>query len=236
MRLDLEEQEQLANLKAFWMNHGRWILLGIAVVFLLYGGYWLYERQQVQKSLEASKIYSEMVIDLSQNDLPKAIQKTVLLQQQFTATPYAAMAGLATANLAYLASNTKESLAQLEWVEGKAKSESFQVIARLRMVAMLIDQKDEKSFAKANDLLNKKPVVGFEALQLERRGDWLYVQDKNPEAKKHYIQAWDVMALQRAKQAGLKEVDPMMKDLERRNPAENQRLLKAKIDSLGGFE
>jgi hypothetical protein len=31
-------------------------------------------------------------------------------------------------------------------------------------------------------------------------------------------------------------VDPMMKDLERRNPAENQRLLKAKIDSLGGFE
>jgi hypothetical protein len=28
----------------------------------------------------------------------------------------------------------------------------------------------------------------------------------------------------------------MMKDLERRNPAENQRLLKAKIDSLGGFE
>ena len=66
--------------------------------------------------------------------------------------------------------------------------------------------------------------------------DWLYVQDKNPEAKKHYIQAWDVMALQRAKQAGLKEVDPMMKDLERRNPAENQRLLKAKIDSLGGFE
>ena len=195
MRLDLEEQEQLADLKAFWINYGRWILLGLVVVLFLYGGYWLYERQQVQKSLEASKIYSEMVVDLSQNDLPKAIQKTVLLQQQFTATPYAAMAGLATANLAYLASN-----------------------------------------ARANDLLNKKPVVGFEALQLERRGDWLYVQDKNPEAKKHYIQAWDVMALQRAKQAGLKEVDPMMKDLERRNPAENQRLLKAKIDSLGGFE
>ena len=69
MRLDLEEQEQLANLKAFWMNYGRWLLLGLAVVLLLYGGYWLYERQQVQKSLEASKIYSEMVIDLSQNDL-----------------------------------------------------------------------------------------------------------------------------------------------------------------------
>jgi len=109
MRLDLEEQEQLADLKAFWINYGRWILLGLVVVLFLYGGYWLYERQQVQKSLEASKIYSEMVVDLSQNDLPKAIQKTVLLQQQFTATPYAAMAGVLESLLTSLAADRLDS-------------------------------------------------------------------------------------------------------------------------------
>ena len=38
MRLDLEEQEQLADLKAFWINYGRWILLGLVVVLFLYGG------------------------------------------------------------------------------------------------------------------------------------------------------------------------------------------------------
>jgi hypothetical protein len=61
------------------------------------------------------------------------------------------------------------------------------------------------------------------------------LQNKPDEAKKLYLQAWELIDTQKAKQSGMKELDPMAKEFEKRNPGEGQRLLKIKIDSLGGF-
>jgi predicted negative regulator of RcsB-dependent stress response len=99
----------------------------------------------------------------------------------------------------------------------------------------LIDQKDETSITKASGLLKKKVAPGYESLQHERQGDLWLVKGKNEDAKKEYLQAWEILDLQKAKQSGLKELDGVTKEMEKRNPGENQRLLKVKIDSLGGF-
>jgi len=83
-------------------------------------------------------------------------------------------------------------------------------------VSQLIEQGSEKDFAEADQILKDKPVVGFEALWLERRGDWYLAQKKNAEAKASYQDAWK--ALDQAKEF----------------PEEARRLLKVKLDAVGG--
>jgi predicted negative regulator of RcsB-dependent stress response len=235
MPLDLEEQEQLENLKSFWVNYGRWLAIGILIAIIGYGAYWFYNKNQTSVALDASQQYEELVAAATKSDFPLVLKKAQNLEQNFSNTTYSAMAGLVAANLAYSIGDFEQASSQLKWVEEKAKSESFQSLARLRLVALLIDQKDESSIAKANELLKKKIAPGYEALQHERQGDLWLVQNKNEEAKKEYLQAWEILDLQKAKQSGLKELDSMTKEMEKRNPGENQRLLKVKIDSLGGF-
>jgi predicted negative regulator of RcsB-dependent stress response len=235
MPLDLEEQEQLENLKSFWVNYGRWLAIGILIAIIGYGAYWFYNKNQTSVALDASQQYEEIVAAATKSDFPLVLKKAQNLEQNFSNTTYSAMAGLVAANLAYSIGDFEQASSQLKWVEEKAKSESFQSLARLRLVALLIDQKDESSIAKANELLKKKIAPGYEALQHERQGDLWLVQNKNEEAKKEYLQAWEILDLQKAKQSGLKELDSMTKEMEKRNPGENQRLLKVKIDSLGGF-
>jgi len=235
MPLDLEEQEQLDNLKSFWINYGRWLAVGILIALIGYGAYWFYQKNQQNVALDASQQYEELVAAATKSDFPLVLKKAQNLEQNFANTSYSAMAGLVAANLAYSIGDFEQASSQLKWVEEKAKSESFQSLARLRLIALLIDQKDESSIAKATELLKKKIAPGYEALQHERQGDLWLVQNKNEEAKKEYLQSWEILDLQKAKQSGLKELDAMTKEMEKRNPGENQRLLKVKIDSLGGF-
>lgn len=235
MHLDLEEQEQLANLKSFWINYGRWLAVGILIALIGYGVYWVYQKHQVSVALEASQQYEELVLAATKSDFPGVLKKAQGLEQNFAQTTYSAMAGLIAANLAYSIGDIEQASTQLRWVEEKAKSSSFQSLARLRLVAILIDQKDDASIGKASELLKKKVAPGYEALAAERQGDLLLVQNKADEAKKAYLQSWELLDAQKAKQAGLKELDAMTKEMEKRNPGESQRLLKVKIDSLGGF-
>ena len=235
MPLDLEEQEQLENLKSFWVNYGRWLAIGIVIALVGYAAFWFYQKHQENVALDASAQYEELVVAATKSDFPLVLKKAQNLEQNFANTTYSAMAGLVAANLAYSIGDFEQASSQLQWVEDKAKSASFQSLARLRLIALLIDQKDETSITKASGLLKKKVAPGYESLQHERQGDLWLVQGKNEDAKKEYLQAWEILDLQKAKQSGLKELDGVTKEMEKRNPGENQRLLKVKIDSLGGF-
>ena len=70
--------------------------------------------------------------------------------------------------------------------------------------------------SEADQLLKTKPVNGFEALWLERRGDWYLTQQKISEARSSYQEAWKILL-------NNKEF-----------PEEAKRLLKVKLDVVGG--
>jgi predicted negative regulator of RcsB-dependent stress response len=80
----------------------------------------------------------------------------------------------------------------------------------------LIEQGAEKDIAEADLILKEKPISGFEALWLERRGDWYLAQKKLADARKSYEAAWK--QLNQAKEF----------------PEEARRLLKVKLDAVGG--
>jgi predicted negative regulator of RcsB-dependent stress response len=235
MDLDLEEQEQLANLKAFWQDYGRWLAIGVIIALIGSAIYWFYRHQQESHALDASKQYEQLLTQLEKNNLPEVLAQTQKLQADYAGTAYAAMAGLLAANLANSVNDKDAALTQLDWVTNHAKSDAFAALAKLRLVTLLIDQNKPESFDKADKLLNTKAVAGFEALQQEKRGDWYWAQNQTAEAKKAYLEAWKLLADVQFKASGLKEMDANFMLSQQQNPGPDQRLLKAKIDSLGGF-
>ena len=142
MAYDLEEQEQIAQLKAFWEKWGT-LVSGVAVVALLayagWQGYGWYQKRQVTQAEAAFASFNSSI----QNKDADAAAKLVGLQGAFGKTNYAALASLQMA--AVLATDSKYDQAQapLQWVIEHGQPEN-QGAARLRLadIQMQLKQQD----------------------------------------------------------------------------------------------
>ena len=217
MPLDLEEQEQLDQLKAFWQKYRNLITGVVTAALFAYATYSGYQWWRNSQALEASKLYETMVGAIAKGDKDQTLRAADDLQKDYARTPYAPMSSLIAARIAADAGDNAKALDYLRWVAKNASNDGYLALAKLRLVSQLIEQGSEKDFAEADQILKDKPVAGFEALWLERRGDWYLAQKKNAEAKASYQDAWK--ALDQAKEF----------------PEEARRLLKVKLDAVGGI-
>ena len=216
MPLDLEEQEQLDQLKAFWQKYRNLITGVVTAALFAYAAYSGYQWWRNSQALEASKLYETMVGAIAKGDKDQTLRAADDLQKDYAGTPYAPMSSLIAARIAADAGDNAKALDYLRWAAKNASNDGYLALAKLRLVSQLIEQGSEKDFVEADQILKDKPVAGFEALWLERRGDWYLAQKKNAEAKASYQDAWK--ALDQAKEF----------------PEEARRLLKVKLDAVGG--
>jgi predicted negative regulator of RcsB-dependent stress response len=216
MPLDLEEQEQLDQLKAFWQKYRNLITGVLTAVLFAYAAYSGYGWWRNNQALEASKLYETMVTAIAKGDKEQTLRAADDLQKDFARTPYAAMSSLIAARIVSDAGDATKALDYLRWTAKNASNDGYLALAKLRLVAQLIEQGSEKDFAEADQVLKESPITGFQALWLERRGDWYLAQKKNTEAKKSYEDAWKKL------------------DQAKEFPEEARRLLKVKLDAVGG--
>jgi len=216
MPLDLEEQEQLDQFKAFWQKYRNLITGVVTAVLLTYVAYSGYQWWRNSQALEASKLYETMVSAIAKGDKDQTLRAADDLQKDFGRTPYASMSSFIAARIASDAGDGAKALDYLRWAAKNASNDGYLALAKLRLVTQLIEQGGEKDFAEADQILKEKPVAGFESLWLERRGDWYLVQKKNAEAKASYQEAWKKL------------------DQTKEFPEEARRLLKVKLDAVGG--
>jgi predicted negative regulator of RcsB-dependent stress response len=185
MAYDLEEQEQLDQLKAWWKTYGSTVLLvvGAVIVGSIAVKGWKYYQQK--QSREASAQYEALV----QSD-PKDI-KTIQslsggLMEKYASTPYAARAAVLAAKANFAAGDAKSAKAQLEWAAKNAEEGSVGSIALLQLAAM---QLDEKQYDAALKTLAEKHEPGFDGIFADLKGDILVAQGKKAEAKVAYQEA-----------------------------------------------
>ncbi len=216
MPLDLEEQEQLDQFKAFWQKYRNLITGVLTVVLFTYAAYSGYGWWRNNQALEASKLYETMVSAIAKGDKEQTLRAADDLQKDFARTPYAAMSSLIAARIASDAGDSAKALDYLRWAAKNASNDGYLALGKLRLVAQLIEQGSEKDFAEADQILKESPITGFEALWLERRGDWYLAQKKNADAKKSYEDAWKKL------------------DQAKEFPEEARRLLRVKLDAVGG--
>ena len=216
MPLDLEEQEQLDQLKAFWQKYRNLITGVLTAALFAYAAYSGYQWWRNSQAAQASQLYDTMIIAISKSDKDQSLRAADDLQKQFGRTPYASMASLVAAKIASDAGDAPKAIEYLRWTAKNASNAGYEALGKLRLVSQLIERGTEKDFAEADAILKDKPINGFEALWLERRGDWYLAQKNTAQAKVSYQDAWKKL------------------DQAKEFPEEARRLLKVKLDAVGG--
>jgi len=184
MPLDLEEQEQVDQLKAFWAKYRNIITSVLTAALVIYAGYNGYQWWRNNQAVEASKLYNTLVTSIGKGDKEQTLRAADDLEKQYAGTTYASMASLVAAKVSADSGNTDKAINYLRWTADHASNDAYEALGKLRLVTQLIERGTAKDFAEADDILKDKPVKGFEALWLERRGDWYLAQQKTADAKK----------------------------------------------------
>ena len=208
MAYDLEEQEQLAELKAFWNKFGNLITWGLIIALAGYAGYNFWNQHQRTQAADASGLYEEMRLALSVNDNAKVQRIAADVESKFGGTAYAQMAALGAAKGAFEANDLKAAKAQLQWVVDHG-SDEYKSIAKLRLAGVLLD---EKSFDEALKVLGTEFAPQFAGSVADRKGDVLVAQNKLADARAAYT-------------AALAAMDP-------KSPG--RKLVEIKFESIGG--
>lgn len=220
---DLEEQEQLAELKAWWKQYGN-LVTGIVVAaslgVLAWQGWTWYERKQ---SGEASGVYNVLQRAALERDTQKTKAAAGELVEKFGRTAYAPLGALTAAKALYESGDVKSAKAQLAWVAENGKDE-LRDLGRLRLAAVLLD---EQAYDEALKTLSGSHGAGFAARFSELKGDVLTAQAKKAEAAAAYKAALAALDSE-GKNAGDKGT---LQSREMNAPY--REMLQQKLDSLG---
>ena len=195
MAYDLEEQEKIASLKAWWDRYGNAltsIVLGVAVAV---AGYNVYQWYQRDRSAKAAGVYDELQRAVAAKDLGHTRELAGLLIDKYGATAYAEMGAMISAKANVDAGDAKGAKAQLQWTIEHAVDPEYRALGRLRLAGVLLDEGayddalKQVSTTAAADL-----SVPFQASFGDRRGDILLAQNKVDDAKREYGDALKMLA------------------------------------------
>lgn len=185
--LDLEEQEQLDQLKHFWAQYGNlitWVLIAVFGSVAAWNGWNYWQRTQATK---AAALFDEIQRAASARDADKMARALAEMQERFARTAYAEQAGLMAAKTLFEAGQTDAARAALKGVLDQSSDAGYQAVARLRLAAL---DMEAKAYDQALKTLETTLPKAFEPLAADRRGDVYAAQGKTVEARQQYEAAW----------------------------------------------
>ena len=206
--LDLEEQEQLDQLKYFWKQYVNAITWLLILVMGSYAGWNGYQYWQKQQSTKAGALFDEVERAASSGDTSKLERSWNDMKDRFPGTTFAAQSALLAGKTFQQAEKYDAALAALKWAAESASDEASAQLARLRLANLQIQQ---KAYDDASKTLAKPFTPAFAGLALDIQGDLYMSQNKPQDAVKAYTDAWS--------------------KLEASN--EYRRLVQAKLNALG---
>ena len=186
--LDLEEQEQLDQLKHFWKQYGNPITWLLIVVLGSVAGWNFYQYWQRSQASQAAIMFDELGRAATAGDSAKLDRVFGDIKERFGSTVYAQQAGLTAAKQYYSAKSIDSAVGALTWVADQSTDAGYQAIAKLRLADILAEK---KSTDEALKVLSGSFPVGFEALVADRKADILLIQGKNKEATAEYEKAFN---------------------------------------------
>ena len=186
--LDLQEQEQLDALKAWWNDNSSWILVTVLTVFVAMGGWRGWQYYQQKQAGGASTLYQQEIEQIASKDPKRVNDAAAAVMDKFASTAYAPRAALLAAQVNGLSNDMARARTQLQWVIDHASEATVRDVARLRLATVLLDEKDYPGALKQ---LDAKHAESFDGLYADRRGDVFSAQGKAAEARSAYKLAYD---------------------------------------------
>jgi predicted negative regulator of RcsB-dependent stress response len=183
---DLQEQEQLDDLKAWWKQWGNAITYGVILACLVIAGVQAYRWWMGSKSAEASVLYAAVSEAARKGDPAKGKDAMAQLTDKFSGTAYAPRAALVNARQLFDSGDKAGAKAQLTWTIEHASEDELRAIARFRLAEI---QLDDKQYDEALKTLDAKVPDAFKGLFADLRGDALVAAGRPAEARTAYQEA-----------------------------------------------
>jgi predicted negative regulator of RcsB-dependent stress response len=206
---DLEEQDQLEDLKDWWKQWGNTVsgvVIAVCVAVIAVQGWRWWTQQQAERG---SVLYNAVSVAARANDVAKAKDAMAQLTDKYGGTAYAPRAALIVAAMLNDTGDKAGAKAQLAAVIDRDTEDELKQIARLRLAAILID---DKQYDDALRTLDAKHDDAFAGIYADMRGDILAAAGRPAEARTAYTNA-------------LARLDP-------KSPYRNY--VQVKLDTLGG--
>lgn len=207
---DFEEQERIAELKAWWEDNRFYVLGAIVALILAYAGWQGWRWWNVNQAEDAAAMYKPVAEAAKSKDAKKIAAAAQPLIAKHAGSFYASEAALVAAKAAFDSGNLDEAKKQLEWALAYGVEE-HKGVARTRLAAVLMEQKKYDDALKVLDG-NKDPA--FVASVADLRGDIMLAQGRLDEARAAFK-----LAIEKA---------------EPRNPVKN--IAETKLNALGGAQ
>ena len=185
--LDLEEQEQLDQLKHFWDT---WGTLITSIVILVTGSLaaWNgYQYWQSRQAGQAAALFDVVDSAVRNGDKVRMTQAFGDLKIGYAGTIQTSQAGLSVAKAMMDAGNVDGAREALAWVADQSGDEGLKAVARLRLASVLMDQ---KKFDEALKQLSGSYPPEFEAVFTDRKGDIFTAQDNRVNAITEYKKSY----------------------------------------------
>ena len=188
--LDLEEQEQIDQIKHFWAQYGNWISWVLIVVFGSFAAWNGWNYWQRTQGVKAAALYDEVDRAVLARDTERLERALADLQSGFGGTTFASQAALLAGKTLFDAGQVDKARAALSWASEKSADPSYKAVARLRLAALDVEA---QAFDQALKTLDGSVPKSFEPLVADRRGDVLMAQGKADEARAQYEAAWKAL-------------------------------------------
>jgi predicted negative regulator of RcsB-dependent stress response len=208
---DLEEQEQIDDLKAWWQQYGKYVTAALMVVAVAVIGTQGWRWYKLNQSEQASVLYQAVSQAGRSNDVAKAKDPATQIEDRFAGTAYAPRAALLYAKMLYDAGDHTGARTQLSWVIDHASEDELKAVARYRLAQALLD---DKQYDEALRTLDVKTDDAFAPMYSDLQGDVLLAAGKQADARTAYQQA-------------LAKLDP-------KSPY--RAYVQVKLDALGGAQ
>jgi len=183
---DLQEQEQLDDLRAWWQRWGNVVTAVAVAACIAAAGVQGWRWYSAKQSEEASALFTGLSQAVRAQDLPKAKDATAQLEDKYARTGYATRAALVLAKMMFDSGDAAGARAQLTWVIDKSDETDLKEIARYRLAEVLVN---DKAYDEALKVLDAKHGAPYAGLYADLRGDALALAGRAAEARAAYVDA-----------------------------------------------
>jgi predicted negative regulator of RcsB-dependent stress response len=189
-QLDLEEQEQLDQLKHFWKQYGNAITWALIVVLAGFAGWNFYQYWQRSQATQAAALFDEVERSVSSADPARMERVFAEMKDRFGSTIYAQQSALLVSKQLVASGKPDAAKNSLTWLSEQTGEPGYQALAKLRLASILMEA---KNYDAALTTLSGAFPASFEALVADRKGDVMSLKSDKAKAIAEYERAYRLL-------------------------------------------